>query len=45
MALILTGLIVCLVGYLTVTRRDVQSSAGAPAGSLSQNEYGLDLAG
>jgi len=34
-ALILTALIVCLVGYLTVTRRDVQP-AGAPAYGAAQ---------
>jgi hypothetical protein len=34
-ALILTAAIACLVGYLTVTRRDVQS-AGAPAYGTAQ---------
>jgi uncharacterized membrane-anchored protein len=42
-ALVLTALIVCLVGYLQITRRDVQRAAGAVRGAHDAGMLGFDV--
>jgi Repeat of Unknown Function (DUF347) len=42
-ALVLTALIVCLVGYLEITRRDVQRAPGAARGAHDAGSLRFDV--